>query len=616
MLDWNFSPLQTLPAMSLLISCQSISKTFGARPLFENISLTISEGERIGLIGPNGAGKSTLIQILAGIQTPDSGNVSLRKLVTTGYVPQDPVFDSDITVAAVLDRALANQHLEDFERESIINITLGRFGFSDPDVSALSLSGGWRKRLAIAQAVIANPDLVLLDEPTNHLDLQGILWLEKFLRSAPFASVIVSHDRYFLENVVSDMAEINRTYPDGLFRVKGTYSEFLMRREDFLAAQSKQQEALSNVVKREIEWLRRGAKARTRKSKARIDDAGRHIEELAELNARSARGTTQIDFTATDRKTKKLLVAENLSKSMGGRLLFTGLNCTLSPGIRLGLVGANGSGKTTLLKILGGELAPDGGTVQRADGLRVVYFDQNREQLNLEEPLRTALSPYGDSVIYRDRTIHVAGWAKRFLFRSEQLDVAVGRLSGGERARVLIARLMLQPADLLFLDEPTNDLDIATLEVLEENLSDFPGALVLVTHDRYMLDRVSTLVLGLDGNGGAGLFADYSQWEQAQAKATSSAPDLSPKTAKPEPPPAAPSQKKRLSYMENREWESIESQIEAADAELAARQRDLHDPEIMRDPKRLQEAYEKLESAQESADRLYARWAELEVKLR
>lgn len=603
--------------MSLLISCQSISKTFGARPLFENISLTISDGERIGLIGPNGAGKSTLIQILAGVQTPDSGGVSLRKLVTTGYVPQDPVFDSDITVAAVLEAALAGQHLEEYERESIVEITLSRFGFSDPTVRALSLSGGWRKRLAIAQAVIASPDLVLLDEPTNHLDLQGILWLEKFLRSAPFASVIVSHDRYFLENVVSDMVEINRTYPDGLFRVKGSYSEFLIRREDFLAAQSKQQEALSNVVKREIEWLRRGAKARTRKSKARIGDAGRHIGELAELNERMAKGITQVEFIASDRKTKKLLVAENLSKSMGGRILFEGLNCTLSPGIRLGLVGANGSGKTTLLKVLGGELDPDGGVVQRADGLRVVYFDQNREQLNLDEPLRTALCPYGDSVIYKDRTIHVAGWAKRFLFHSEQLDVAVGRLSGGERARVLIARLMLQPADLLFLDEPTNDLDIATLEVLEENLSDFPGALVLVTHDRYMLDRVSTLVLGLDGNGGADLFADYSQWEEAQSKVKSSAPDLSPKTAKPEAiATAPPSSKKRLSYLENREWESMEAQIEAADQDLAAHQRNLHDPEIMRAPKRLQESYEKLQAAQQAADQLYARWAELEVKLK
>ncbi len=604
--------------MSLLISCQSISKTFGARPLFENISLTISEGERIGLIGPNGAGKSTLIQILAGVQTPDSGSVSLRKLVTTGYVPQDPVFDSDITVAAVLDAVLDGKHLEDYERESLVEITLSRFGFSDPSVRALSLSGGWRKRLAIAQAVIASPDLVLLDEPTNHLDLQGILWLEKFLRSAPFASVIVSHDRYFLENVVSDMVEINRTYPDGLFRVKGSYSEFLIRREDFLAAQSKQQEALSNIVKREIEWLRRGAKARTRKSKARIGDAGRHIGDLAELNERMAKGTTQVEFTASDRKTKRLLVAENLSKSMGGRILFEGLNCTLSPGIRLGLVGANGSGKTTLLKVLGGELSPDGGTVQRADGLRVVYFDQNREQLNLEEPLRTALSPYGDSVIYKDRTIHVAGWAKRFLFRNEQLDVAVGRLSGGERARVLIARLMLQPADLLFLDEPTNDLDISTLEVLEENLSDFPGALVLVTHDRYMLDRVSTLVLGLDGNGGAGLFADYSQWEEAQSKVTASVPDLSPKTARPEPAPAAavPAQKKRLSYLENREWESMEAQIEAADKELTVLQSDLHDPEIMRDPRRLQQSYDKLQAAQQAADQLYARWAELEVKLK
>lgn len=603
--------------MSLLISCQSISKTFGARPLFENISLTISDGERIGLIGPNGAGKSTLIQILAGVQTPDSGGVSLRKLVTTGYVPQDPVFDSDITVAAVLEAALAGQHLEEYERESIVEITLSRFGFGDPTVRALSLSGGWRKRLAIAQAVIASPDLVLLDEPTNHLDLQGILWLEKFLRSAPFASVIVSHDRYFLENVVSDMVEINRTYPDGLFRVKGSYSEFLIRREDFLAAQSKQQEALSNVVKREIEWLRRGAKARTRKSKARIGDAGRHIGELAELNERMAKGITQVEFIASDRKTKKLLVAENLSKSMGGRILFEGLNCTLSPGIRLGLVGANGSGKTTLLKVLGGELDPDGGVVQRADGLRVVYFDQNREQLNLDEPLRTALCPYGDSVIYKDRTIHVAGWAKRFLFHSEQLDVAVGRLSGGERARVLIARLMLQPADLLFLDEPTNDLDIATLEVLEENLSDFPGALVLVTHDRYMLDRVSTLVLGLDGNGGADLFADYSQWEEAQSKLKSSAPDLSPKSAKPEAIAAAPpSSKKRLSYLENREWESMEAQIEAADQDLAAHQRNLHDPEIMRAPKRLQESYEKVQAAQQAADQLYARWAELEVKLK
>lgn len=603
--------------MSLLISCQSISKTFGARPLFENISLTISDGERIGLIGPNGAGKSTLIQILAGVQTPDSGGVSLRKLVTTGYVPQDPVFDSDITVAAVLEAALAGRHLEEYERESIVEITLSRFGFSDPTVRALSLSGGWRKRLAIAQAVIASPDLVLLDEPTNHLDLQGILWLEKFLRSAPFASVIVSHDRYFLENVVSDMVEINRTYPDGLFRVKGSYSEFLIRREDFLAAQSKQQEALSNVVKREIEWLRRGAKARTRKSKARIGDAGRHIGELAELNERMAKGITQVEFIASDRKTKKLLVAENLSKSMGGRILFEGLNCTLSPGIRLGLVGANGSGKTTLLKILGGELDPDGGVVQRADGLRVVYFDQNREQLNLDEPLRTALCPYGDSVIYKDRTIHVAGWAKRFLFHSEQLDLPVGRLSGGERARVLIARLMLQPADLLFLDEPTNDLDIATLEVLEENLSDFPGALVLVTHDRYMLDRVSTLVLGLDGNGGADLFADYSQWEEAQSKVKSSAPDLSPKTAKPEAiATAPPSSKKRLSYLENREWESMEAQIEAADQDLAAHQRNLHDPEIMRAPKRLQESYEKLQAAQQAADQLYARWAELEVKLK
>ena len=299
---------------------------------------------------------------------------------------------------------------------------------------------------------------------------------------------------------------------------------------------------------------------------------------------------------------------------MGGRTLFENLNCTLSPGVRLGLVGANGSGKTTLLEVLGGELQPDGGTVQRADGLRVVYFDQNREQLNLDEPLRTALCPHGDSVIYKDRPIHVAGWAKRFLFRNEQLDVAVGRLSGGERARVLIARLMLQPADLLFLDEPTNDLDISTLEVLEESLSDFPGALVLVTHDRYMLDRVSTIVLGLDGQGGAGLFADYSQWEQALSEA--STPDIPAKAVKPEPSaPAPPPQKKRLSYIESREWENMEALIAAADQSVAEAQRNLEDPDTVRNPKKLQQAYEKLQTAQAEAERLYSRWAELEMKL-
>jgi ATP-binding cassette subfamily F protein uup len=596
--------------MPLLISCQSIHKSFGARPLFDNLSINISDGERIGLIGPNGAGKSTLMQILAGVQKPDDGTISVRKLVRLSYVPQESVFTDEETVWTVV--AGAPMPIEDeAERHAYVQVTLGKAGFSDFDAKAVSLSGGWRKRLSIARALAEQPDLLLLDEPTNHLDLEGILWLEKLLKTSSFASVVVSHDRYFLENVVSDMVEINRIYPDGLFRVRGNYSEFLIKREDFMAAQSKHQEALENRVNREVEWLRRGAKARTSKSKARIDAAGRLMEELADVNARSARGTTQIDFTASERKTKKLLVAIDVGKEIAGKRLFQNLKTALSPGVRLGLVGPNGSGKTTLLRLFTGELQPDEGVIERADNLRIVYFDQNRENLDPELPLRKALSPHGDSVIYRDRPVHVASWAKRFLFRAEQLDLAVGRLSGGEKARVHIARLMLEPADVLLLDEPTNDLDIPTLEVLEESLLEFTGALVLVTHDRYMLDRVSTRVLGLDGQGGAELFADYSQWEQSLTQRQR-------KPARAETPaePEKIAAKKRLSYMETRELERMEAQIAEAERELADRERDMHDPEFMRDPRRLHENYEKLQEAQAAVNRLYERWAELEAKLK
>ena len=352
------------------------------------------------------------------------------------------------------------------------------------------------------------PDVLLLDEPTNHLDLAGIEWLEGVLASSPFACVVISHDRYFLENVATQMAELNRAYPGGLLRVSGNYSEFLETKQEFLAAQSRRQEALENRVRIEKEWLRRGPKARTTKSKARIDRANELIGELADLGSRMQTRSAGIDFNATDRQTKRLVVLEDVDYSAGDKKLFNGLNFVITAGMRVGLVGPNGSGKTTLLRLLSGELKEDAGSIQRANALRVVYFEQNR-QMDESLTLRRALAPESDSVIYQDRVIHVASWAARFLFTGEQLNQPVSRLSGGEKARVLIANLMLQPADLLLLDEPTNDLDIATLEILEESLLEYPGALVLVTHDRYMLDRISNVVLGLDGLGGAERFADY-----------------------------------------------------------------------------------------------------------
>jgi ABC transport system ATP-binding/permease protein len=493
--------------MASLINVSSISKTFGIAPLFENITLNIGEGDRLGLIGPNGAGKSTLLEILTGRREPDTGNVALRKGTRLAYVTQDSQFPAGVTVRQVVHRAMSEAKTPEEEKLAREAETLGRAGFEDLDQQASSLSGGWRKRLAVAEALVQSPDIMMLDEPTNHLDLAGISWLEELLNNASFACVVVSHDRYFLENVATAMVELNPAFPNGTFYVTGNYSTFLEKKGEFLHAQAKHQDALENRVKTEMEWLRRGPKARATKSKARIDKAQEMIGELKDLKIRTRVELTDIDFSATDRKTKRLVHLEKVSHGFGDSVLFDNANFTITAGMRVGLVGANGSGKTTLLRLLKGDLQPMKGEIQKAENLRIVSFDQIRE-IDQNLTLRRALAPDSDSVIYRERVTHVASWAAKFLFTSEQLNQPVRRLSGGERARVLIAKLMLEPADLLLLDEPTNDLDIPTLEILEESLLEFQGALVLVTHDRYLLDRVATVVLGLDGKGGAERFAE------------------------------------------------------------------------------------------------------------
>jgi len=598
-----------------IINAQDISKAFGANPLFQNICFTVSESDRIGLIGPNGSGKSTLLRILAGDVSPDSGEIAVRKRIRLSYVEQDSQFKPGATVRSVAQSAMERATVPESERGNRFAETLGRAGFEDLEAEASALSGGWEKRLAIVEALVQGPDILLLDEPTNHLDLAGIEWLEGLLAAAAFACVVVSHDRYFLENVATEMVELNRTYPNGLLRVSGSYSHFLEKKEEFLHAQSKRQETLENLVHKEIEWLRRGAKARTRKSKARIDKAGELMGELADLNARSRSGTAQIDFSATDRKTKRLIELEEVSCRIGDRTLFTGLNCVITAGMRVGLVGPNGSGKTSLLRLLRGESAPTSGEIRRADWLRIVYFDQSRE-LDPDVTLRRALAPEGDSVVYQDRMIHVAAWAAKFLFAGEQLNQPVGRLSGGERARVLIAQLMLQPADVLLLDEPTNDLDIPTLDILEESLLEFRGSLVLVTHDRYMLDRVSTLVLGLDGQGRAGLFADYSQWESwlEEREQTAKSNERKGRATLPTESDEQVPGKRKLSYLEAREYDTIEQRVADAEQILQTKRVQLEDPKIVSDGPRLVTAHAEMEEAQNKVDTLYARWAELEKK--
>jgi ATP-binding cassette subfamily F protein uup len=596
-----------------IINAQSISKAFGVAPLFRNVSFTVSEGDRIGLIGPNGSGKSTLLQILAGRIPADEGEVAVRKLTRMSYVAQESQFAAGDTVRSVVSRALERASVPEGERAGRAAETLGRAGFEDFDVEANSLSGGWRKRLAIAEALVQQPDVLLLDEPTNHLDLAAIEWLESLLLNAPFASVVVTHDRYFLENFATEMAELNRAYPDGMLRVDGNYSKFLERKEEFLHAQARRQEALENRVHNEIEWLRRGAKARTRKSKARIDKANEVISELADLNTRTRSATAKIDFSATDRQTKRLVELEDVSYEIGERTLFRGLDFVITAGMRVGLVGPNGSGKTTLLRLIEDDLVPTSGTVKRAQSLRIVHFDQNRV-LDPDVTLARALAPDSDAVVYQDRVIHVASWASRFLFTGEQLNQPVGRLSGGERARILIAKLMLEAADVLLLDEPTNDLDIQTLEILEESLLEYTGALVMVTHDRYLLDRVSTVVLGLDGQGAVERFADYAQWDTWYKQQRQRAKPQALTSDNGERPAPAPTGKKKLSYLEAREYASIEQRIADAETQLGAKRAAFEDPAIAINAARLVAAQTDFEEAQKIVDELYARWAELEEK--
>lgn len=592
--------------MTLLLNCQSLTKSFSTRVLFKELSFSIFSGERIGLIGPNGTGKTTLLKILAGNEHPDTGTVSAKRGLRIGYVPQTSEFPDEKPETILLD-ALKKEGTPDYENELLVQTWLSKLGFTGEEPSAARLSGGWKKRLEFAKALISSPDLLLLDEPTNHLDLEGILWLEKFLsREAP-SYILVSHDRYFLQNMVNRIVEIDPVYPNGLFSIEGSYAHFLEVKENFLDGQIQQERSLASKARHELEWLRKSPKARTTKSQSRIDQAHESFEELSDLKKRNRQKKADIDFSGTHRETKKLLVAKNLSKELGGRLLFQHLDFILSPGTRIGLMGPNGSGKTTLLRILAEEILPDQGTIKKADGLKIVYFDQHRIQLPDHITLREALSPNGDFVDYHGQKIHVNGWCKRFLFSPQILDMPLARLSGGERARISIAHLMLQPADLLLLDEPTNDLDIPTLETLEESLVDFPGAVVLITHDRCMLDRICNSLLAFGDPEQNALYPDYHQWEASLKTKTAEQKNKEKKKG------VKPS-KAKLSFAEKREYDEMEGKILKLEEEIKALNLMLQDPIISQDLVQLQPICTQIAQAETRLEQLYLRWDQLEKK--
>ncbi|MDW7771285.1 MAG: ABC-F family ATP-binding cassette domain-containing protein [Desulfobulbaceae bacterium] len=598
-----------------------MSKTIGPRLLFDSISFTLDRGDRLGIIGANGTGKTTLLRILAGLDRPDSGKVTLTKNIRTGYLEQSEAFGDDETVAGVLYSSLKEVEPDPAAQYNRVHAMLSRGEFGGQDDPIRTLSGGWRKRLAICRALILRPDILLLDEPTNHLDLEGILWLEQLLGGSfpesPAAFVLVSHDRLFLENLTNRLFELSPAFPAGYFSVAGNYSEFLQRKEEFLEQQEKLEASLANKARRESEWLQRGPKARTTKAKYRVDEAHRLHEELARIKQRNrARQTVQMDFTATDRKTRKLLEAKRLAKSFAGKKLFADLDLVLAPGKRLGLLGPNGCGKSTLMKILAGAggqggLQPDRGEIKIAEGVQIVTFTQNREKLDLSATLRQALSPEGDTVMYRDRPLHLVTWARKFLFRADQLDTPVGNLSGGEQAKIILADLMRQPADILLLDEPTNDLDIPALQVLEESLLEFPGAVVLVTHDRFLMSRVCEAVLGFCGDGRVEYFSDYEQWYAALGKDGKKGNE----SVKNEKEKKKPKKKKgRLSYLEQREYDGMEESILQAEKEEEELLRIMADPVTAAHPEKLAECWEKLEKIRRIIRELYMRWDELEEK--
>lgn len=612
--------------MATLLAADNLAKSYDSRQLFRGVAMRIVENDRLGIIGPNGAGKSTLLKILAGIETPDAGDITRRRGLRLIYVPQNDAFPPNATPRSALrdeiNRAAresgssAGEHDHRIDPATRATIMLSKLSFVSEDQPVAELSGGWRKRLSLACALVHEPEALLLDEPTNHLDLEGILWLEKFVRQSRMAIAFITHDRRFLENVATRLIELSPAYPGGTFEVAGNYTEFVRRKEEFLDGQASAQAALANTVRRDTAWLLQGVKARRTRNKTQLDDT---IERKAELSAIRARNdapnrTTAIDFQATERKTQKLLMLHGVTKSMGSNKLFDSVDLMLSPGRRIGLLGANGSGKTTLLRLMSGELQPDAGTIKRADNLRVVTFSQHRHALVPTQTLHEALCPIGDVVDYQGKPIHVTGWAKKFLFAPDQLRTFISNLSGGEQARVLIAKLMLEPADVLLLDEPTNDLDIPSLEVLEQALMEFPGAIVLITHDRFMLERVSTEFLALDGNGRARNFASIEQWQQA---ITSQQAESSRKPLEADRKMTGVSVKSasstKLSYKLQRELDGMEAAILEAEAEVMRLQTQAEQPDVLADRIKLTATYEALAKAQGRVQSLYERWSELEA---
>jgi len=605
--------------VAILINAHELKKAFAARPLFDGLTFSIESGEKIGLIGPNGAGKSTLLKILAGQSSPDQGTLSVQRGLRVGFLEQVPVFSEGATVqSSVLESSKDPDDWQEHARAQQLMSELslsGEEGFG-PETPVAQLSGGWKKRVALARELLKQPDLLLLDEPTNHLDVDSILWLEDLLMRAPFATLTITHDRLFLQRISTRILELDRRNAGGLLSVQGDYATYLDFKQERMAAQERQEVRLKNTLRRETEWLRQGAKARTTKQQARIQRAYDLKDTVEEVSYRNQVNKLRLDFQGAEKNPKKLVEAKGVFKRYEGRAIVPPVDLRITPQSRIGLLGPNGCGKSTLIRLLLGAEAPDGGTVFRSDQLQVAYFEQNRETLDPDLTVLKTICPLGDTVDFRGSPVHVKSYLDRFLFTYGQMEMAVGKLSGGEQSRLLIAKLMLKEANVLVLDEPTNDLDIATLDVLCDVLQEFNGAVLLVTHDRYFLDQVANQILafGIDAKGQKEIlsFAGLDQWETwhgEQARRVAKARSSSSAQADLKTTPV----RKKLSFKDQRELDGMEANIQRVEARLGELEAESAKPEIASHSIRLTEITREMAVLQTEVDRLYARWAELEA---
>ncbi|RMH52367.1 MAG: ATP-binding cassette domain-containing protein [Zetaproteobacteria bacterium] len=628
-----------------LLVLKEVTKAFGDRPVLDRASLTVGRGERIGLIGRNGEGKSTLLKVMAGLIEPDEGEVTLRAGARVAWLPQQPEVDGQATVFATVAgglgdaAALLGEHeavqraaeagdpaalarlprlQEAMERagswqvKAQVDAVISRLGL-DGDALMERLSGGWQRRVALARAVVGAPDLLLLDEPTNHLDVATIEWLEEFIADFAGAIVVVTHDRYFLDAVGEAIVELDR---GRLKRFDCGYADYLERKAAQLELEARQMRKFDRLLAAEERWIRRGIPARRKRDEGRV----RRLEELRRQRAeRRLRGDDVTLRVACGIKPGKLLLdAEGLSHTLGGTVICRDFDFRLMAGERVGLIGPNGVGKSTLLKLLLGEMQPDGGRVRHGVRLAPAFLTQQRT-LDPTMKLRDVLLPDGGNYVHIAgvEPRHVVSYLEEFLFDRSRLNARVGALSGGERGRLLLARLLLQPANLLVLDEPTNDLDIGTLTVLEQALARYNGTVLLVSHDRAFMDRVVGRVLAFEGEGRivpiVGGYSDYAAWKLRRRAEEQAA--AAPARRNAPPRPRSERRPNRLGYKEQRRLAALPGEIEALEAECAELESAFTDPDFyQRDPEGFVAAQRRLEQCQRELEAAYAEWAALEER--